>query len=112
MRNRYCLIGFGSVDELLSAHFRTVDGMACYSAAQFPRAQTQLVTVGFNEDGYEAIQFALDNVPFRDSVFIARNILLITDEGRTVIPEGENLNRESIEEALIVITYINLLQPM
>ena len=76
--------------------------MPCYSAADFPRAQAQLVTSGRIEDGYEAIQFVLNNVPFRNSPFIAKNILLITDEGRTVIPEGQNITRESIEAALRV----------
>ncbi len=102
VQNRYCLIGFGSIPPLRNAHFRSVDGMACYPASDFSRAQSQLVTLGFSEDGYEAIQFALDNVPFRNSPFIAKNILLITDEGRTVIPEGENFTRESIEQALKV----------
>lgn len=74
--------------------------MHCYSAADFPRAQAQLTTVGLVEDGYEAVHFALENVPFRNSPFIARNILLITDEGRSVIPEGVNISRESIEEGI------------
>lgn len=46
------------------------------------------IAAGLNEDGYEAIQFAIDNVPFRNDPRIARNMLLITDEGRTVIPQG------------------------
>lgn len=102
VRNRYCLIGFGSFKPFTTAHFRDVGGKVCYSAADFPRAQAQLLTQGRMEDGYEAIQFALDNVPFRNSPFIAKNILLITDEGRTVIPEGENITRQSIEQAIKV----------
>lgn len=102
VRNRYCLIGFGSFGPLRAAHFRTVDGMACYPASAFPRAQAELVTLGVAEDGYEAIQFALDNVPFRNSPFIAKNILLITDEGRSIIPEGMNITRESIEQNMRV----------
>ena len=89
--------------------------MPCYSAADFRAAQQQLITNGRFEDGYQAIQFVLDNIPFRNSPFIAKNILLITDEGRSVIPEGENITRESIEENLRVcdnttaITLIDLL---
>ena len=101
-RNRYCLIGFGSFIPFRSAHFGDVDGMCCYPAADFPRAQSQLLVEGLEEDGYEAIKFALDNVPFRNSPFIAKNILLITDEGRTVIPEGANITRESIEQDIRV----------
>ena len=76
--------------------------MPCYSASAFPRAQAQLVTEGLNEDGYEAIHFALENVPFRSSPLIARNLMLITDEGRSVIPEGVNITRESIEQGILV----------
>lgn len=104
MRNRYCLIGFGSFIPLRRAHFRDIDGMACYSATDFPIAQRQLITSGFMEDGYEAIQFALENVPFRNSPVIAKNILLITDEGRTIIPEGADITRESVEQELRVHT--------
>lgn len=108
IRNRFCLIGFGSFDPLRTAHFRSVDGMVCYPASEFPRAQAQLLTQGLMEDGYEAIQFALDNVPFRNSPFIARNILLITDEGRTIIPEGINITQQSIEQQLkVLLDYYN-----
>ena len=51
--------------------------------------RAQLLNAGLYEDGYEAIDFALKNIPFRDSPFIAKNIILITDEGRTPIPQGE-----------------------
>ena len=102
VRNRYCLIGFGSFPPFQTAHFRGVNGMSCYPASEFSIAQGALLTQGLEEDGYEAIQFALDNVPFRNTPFIAKNILLITDEGRTVIPEGVNITRESIMDQLNV----------
>ncbi len=98
VRNRYCLVGFGSFIPFRSGHFRPVNGMACYSASNFPQAQSQLVTQGLMEDGWEALKFALDNVPFRNNPFIARNILLITDEGREEISEGASITRQSIEE--------------
>lgn len=66
----------------------------------FLPSSAQLINAGLYEDGYEAIDFALKNVPFRESPFIAKNIILITDEGRYVIPEGENLTRSSIQTAL------------
>lgn len=62
------------------------------------------MTAGLEEDGYEAIKFSLDNVPFRNSPFIAKNILLVTDEGRSVIPRGANITRDSLEEELKVYT--------
>ena len=50
--------------------------------------RAQLLNAALYEDGYQAIDFALKNIPFRDSPFIAKNIILITDEGRTPIPQG------------------------
>lgn len=102
VRNRYCLVGYGGVLENQTGHFQPVDGQPCFLASDFPRAQSQLQTLGIEEDGYEAIQFALDNAPFRESPFIAKNIILITDEGRTVIEEGENITRELIQAELKV----------
>lgn len=102
IRNRYCVIGFGSFGSLRPGHFRSVSGQPCYTAAEFPLAQRQLVTAGLFEDGYQAIKFGLDNVPFRESPFIAKNVLLVTDEGRTVIREGASITKESIVAELKV----------
>ena len=55
---------------------------------------------GLYEDGYEAIDFALNNIPFRESPFIAKNIILITDEGRTPIPQGEGAHVENCEKII------------
>ena len=63
-------------------------------------------TIGFNEDGYQAIQFAIDNVPFRNDTRIARNMLLITDEGRTAIPEGAGLTFESVQVETLLLSRI------
>ncbi len=108
IRNRYCVIGFGSFGNLRRAHFRPVGGQPCYTATEFPLAQRQLIAAGLFEDGYEAIKFGLDNVPFRESPFIAKNILLVTDEGRTVIQEGASITRASIEAELKVGLGISL----
>lgn len=100
VKNRYCVIGFGSFGDLRPGHFRAVDGEPCFTADRFADAQSQLITAGLREDGYEAIKFGLDNIPFRESPFIAKNVILVTDEGRTVIDEGEDITRESIQAEL------------
>ena len=100
-RNRYCAIGFGGIGPLEPAHFLLVNGKKCFTAEQFPKARVQLKNAGLYEDGYEAIHFAITNVPFRDSPFIARNILLITDEGRSIIAQGQDLTKASIRDELL-----------
>ena len=82
-------------------HFLPVNGQSCFTAAEFSQARVQLANAGLREDGYEALKFALDNVPFRrNNPFVAKNMILITDEGRNVIPQGENITRQSIEAEL------------
>ena len=80
--------------------FLPVNGEPCFPASDFPAAQERLPNVGQNEDAYEAMRFAIDNVPFRNSPFIAKNMILITDEGRTPIPGAEDLTRQSVEALL------------
>ena len=117
IRNRYCLVGYGGFFEREHGHFILVDGQPCYFATNFSRARNQLRNEGLNEDGYEAIQFAIDNIPFRNTPFISKNIILITDEGRTTIPLGKNITRETIQDELkvhthnIIYIYIYIVQP-
>lgn len=102
IRNRYCVVAFGGLQPLNRerGHFVPVNGQPCFLASDFPIARAQLQNVGQNEDGYEAMKFALDNVPFRNNPFIAKNMILITDEGRTPIAGAEDITRESIEAEL------------
>lgn len=65
--------------------------------------RAQLLNAGLEEDGYQAIDFALKNIPFRDSPFIAKNIILITDEGRTPIPQGAG----QLQKILLIILSTN-----
>ena len=101
IRNRYCAIAFGGIGTLEAAHFLLVNGEKCFTADQFPKARIQLKNVGLHEDGYEAIHFAINNVPFRDSPFIAKNVFLISDEGRSVITQGQSLTKSSIRDELL-----------
>ena len=108
VRNRYCAVAFGGFpNDREQGHFLLVNGDPCFFASDFPIAQAQLQNAGLREDGWEAIQFALDNIPFRESPFIAKNIILITDEGRTPIPQGENITREGLE-ASYAHTYVQI----
>ena len=105
VRNRYCAVAFGGFADREPGHFLPVGGERCFAASDFPQARVQLLNNGEFEDGYQAIAFALDNVPFRNNPFIAKNVILITDEGRSVIEEGEGLTRESIQQRLRVSVY-------
>lgn len=80
--NQYSVVSFGGQ----TTHIVEVDGKKLYSAVDLGRAIDKLNRVGEEEDGYEAIEYALDELDLRslkDSATYALNIILITDEPRT-----------------------------
>ncbi len=92
--NRFGLVGFGSSRDYANAPFaRTFDmdldtaGVQSFGSANlFSSAVAQLNTIGFYEDGYEAIDFALNEYSFRQDAAV--NIVLVTDEDRDGTRQG------------------------
>ncbi|RMH31876.1 MAG: PEP-CTERM sorting domain-containing protein [Nitrospirae bacterium] len=83
-KNQYALVGFGGTDATSQvAHKHPVGGSDFGSASDFSTAAGGLVVSGGLEDGYQAIDFALNNYTFRSGNF-ARQIILVTDEDRDV----------------------------
>lgn len=79
--NQYALVGFGaSSSHGTSGHKHTVGTGDWGNAAQMATAAGSLVTNGGFEDGWQAINYALDNYSFRSTAAV--NIVLITDEDR------------------------------
>ena len=39
VRNRYCMVGFGSFATFEKGHFILIDGEPCFLAKDFPRAR-------------------------------------------------------------------------
>jgi hypothetical protein len=76
--NQYALVGFGGhdINDAPHAHTGWVD------AATLSTQAGTLVTDGRAEDGWQAIDFALNNYSFRSEAAV--NFVLVTDEGRTV----------------------------
>lgn len=92
--NRYGLVGYVNQGRMLPT-----DGEPWMSAAEFSTATDELRTNrGPNEDGYLGIDYAIQNYEFRDTA--ARNIVLVTDEERSIVDEG--LTFASISEQLRV----------
>ena len=97
--NNYGLVGFGDYytgGTYQQAHEHLVGGASLGSAADLAAATAGLVTTGGFEDGWQAIDFALNNYTFTSS---AINFILITDEDRDETP-GLSLTYEGMETAL------------
>lgn len=80
---RYGLVGYGDVygPNGQMGHVQYMEnGELWGSASEFDKASEDLVTSGGTEDGYEALEFTIDNYDFRSSA--TKNIMLITDEDR------------------------------
>jgi hypothetical protein len=79
--NRYGAVGFGNgIAGSNDGRSILVGGSLFGSAAQYATATSQFVTSGFSEDGFAAIDFALNNYTFRPDA--TKFIILATDEAR------------------------------
>lgn len=74
--SNYALVGYGSSTPAASKIL--VGGGDFGTATEFATATGSLVTNGGTEDGWEAIDFALDNYSFTKPI----NMILVTDEDR------------------------------
>lgn len=78
--SRYGLVGYGSSGSGELGRSLPVGGGQFGTAAEFATATGSLVTSGSDEDGYSAIDYALDTYSFREGAAV--NFILITDEDR------------------------------
>lgn len=83
--NRFGLVGFGGKNEGYPHTFDLdlfTPGVQSFGSANlFADATSKLTTMGDYEDGYEAINVALDQYSFRKDAAV--NVVLISDEGRS-----------------------------
>ena len=77
--NRFGLVGFGSSNQTLGRSL-PVGGAKFGNSAEFATATNSLLLNGGFEDGYSAIDFALNNYTFREGAAV--NFILVTDEDR------------------------------
>jgi hypothetical protein len=80
--NLYSLVGFGAGSSHggYAGHRHLVGGSDWGTASQLSAATGGLVTNGAWEDGWEAINFGLNNYSFRSDAIV--NMILVTDEDR------------------------------
>lgn len=97
--NQFALIGFGRNDPsaILGT---TITGLT--SARDFVTASEELELTGTVEDGYAAIDHAIDSIATRPDT--AKQMILITDEDRGVI--RSDLSRSSIGDSLREAGYV------
>ena len=98
-KNRYCLVMFGGTSP---TRFIRVgqDNLIFFSFNQFFQARRQLRTTETSADGYEAIEFTINNAPFREHPNVAKIIILVTDSERARPPVRNNFTRDSMLQLL------------
>lgn len=78
--NRYALLGYGGGGSHYLPNKHAVGGTDWGTATDLSAATSTLVLTGGTEDGWNALDWALNNYSFRSNA--ALNIVLITDEDR------------------------------
>ena len=94
--NRYCVVQFGGSRTQLRGHFILVNGEEFFPAGSFVLARRELKRSGDVADGYEAVEFALNNAPFRDDTTVKKMMVLVSNMGRSVLATSSNLTRDVI----------------
>jgi hypothetical protein len=89
--NQYGLVGFGGGEGEgggghLPGHAHLVGGSLFGSSTEFVTATGTLVLTGADEDGYDGIDYALNNYPFRPDA--TKLVIVVTDEDRDVVNGG------------------------
>ncbi len=109
--NRYGLIGFADANDVPRAVPLGANGQLFGTAAQYGTAVGSLSVNGAIEDGYLAIDFALDNYALRPNA--EKFVILITDEDRDIIDANQtfsttlaSLRAEGANLQAIVSTFI------
>lgn len=91
--NMYALIGYGagSNDGGSAGHRHRVGGSDWGTAKELSAATGELVTSGAWEDGWEAINFGLNNYYFRTDAIAS--MFLVTDEDRDMLDTSLTYNK-------------------
>lgn len=99
-RNMFCAVQFGARGKEMRAILLSIGNQSFFRADEVPDVRRELKRNGFSADGYEAIEFTLNNVPFRDSLGVARSIILGTNTGRSVLSDKVNLTKSFMFQRL------------
>ena len=99
-RNLFCAVQFGAKGKEMRATLLSIKNKVFFRAHEVPAVRRTLKRNGFSADGYEAIEFALNNVPFRNSSEIAKSIILGANTGRSTLSDKANLTKSFIFQKL------------
>ena len=102
--NRFGVLGFAASTKPAYTAGRAirVKGESMYGVADVSLALDQLLLSGQMEDGYSAIDMAINHYTreFRDAVTTARQFILVTDEDRTPLKGTQKLTFSYIQSRL------------
>ncbi|NEQ40249.1 MAG: PEP-CTERM sorting domain-containing protein [Okeania sp. SIO3I5] len=111
---RFGLVGFGSSRPDFLGRSVPVGGAKFGTSAEFATATNNLLVSGGFEDGYSAIDFALNNYTFREDAAVS--FILVTDEDRdngnsslnsTNILTGLQRGTENTEDDILLNAIVN-----
>lgn len=92
-RNRFCVIHFGAKNEPDKPKSIEVNGHVFFSSDEIGNTRSALKSNGYFGDGYKALEYAINNIPFRDDQHVAKSIILFSDTGRSVLADNVGLTK-------------------
>ena len=99
-RNMFCVVQFGAKGKEIRANLLSIEGNVFFRASEAPDFRRELKRNGFAADGYEAIEYTLNHVPFRNNSEIAKSIILGTNTGRSTLSDKANLTKSFMLQRL------------
>ena len=100
--NRYAVVHFGGRGIYATARYITIThaGEMFFNSTSFHLAANELQILGAVADGYQAIEYALQNAVFRNVSGIAKMMLLIAKQERDNLITHSNLTKADISSLL------------
>lgn len=95
-RNEFCIVQYGG--HSLRPQLLEFNGDTFLPYEDFYHVRRQLQRNGETADGYQAIDFALEHVPFRNQLNITKMVVFVTNRGRTSL--DSNITNDTIDSLL------------
>ena len=100
-KNRFCIVQFGAKGSGIKARLLKTDNDQYFMTSDnISSTYKNLRNDGYIADGYEALEFVLSSVPFRDSPSVKKSVVMATDSGRTILADKVGLTSPVMEQLI------------
>lgn len=91
--NRFCVVHYGIKNEPNQAKFIKVNNRVFFGSDEISKTRAILKSNGFYGDGYKALEYTINNAPFRADQHVAKSLILFSDGGRSILADNTGLTK-------------------